>query len=211
MADSYFFRVLVIPASVFLSVVFGGSYGSDREVVEFISRHGAIGGFISITAVLLVWAVVLFLSFEIARKFQAFDYRSFFKVLLGRVWFLYEIVIMIGLVMALAITATVAGTVMEEQFHIEIWVGTLMLLLLVIGLNYLGRKIIEQSMMFSVLALFLILVVLMYYVFSSGTQPVSGAFSNFEPDWWAWKSGIKYAITNVGYLPLLLSGSPNAQ
>lgn len=83
MLDSYFFRVFVIPSSVFLSVVFGGSYGTGREVMEFISRHGPIGGLLSIAAVVVTYSALLFITFELARLFRRYEYRAFFEVLWG--------------------------------------------------------------------------------------------------------------------------------
>ena len=46
--DSYLPRVVLIPSAVFLSAIFGGAYGSGREVVEFMTRYGPIGGVLSI-------------------------------------------------------------------------------------------------------------------------------------------------------------------
>ena len=106
MLNSYPFRVLVVPAAVFLSVVFGASYGSGREVVEFISINGPTGGQVSILTLAFVYGILLTLSFELARLFKSFEYVSFFKVLLGRAWFLYEIVILLGMIIALSITTT---------------------------------------------------------------------------------------------------------
>ena len=59
MHDSYLFRVLLIPASVFLSVIFGGSYGSGREVMEFISQYGPAGGLLSILVTFATYWVIL--------------------------------------------------------------------------------------------------------------------------------------------------------
>ena len=75
MSDSFLYRVLLIPSSVFLSVIFGGSYGSGREVMEFISKHGPTGGLISILTTFITYAIILFLCFEIDRIFRAFEYR----------------------------------------------------------------------------------------------------------------------------------------
>ena len=46
MNTAFLTRVFLIPSAVFLSVVFGGSYGSGREVVEFISKNGPMGGLV---------------------------------------------------------------------------------------------------------------------------------------------------------------------
>jgi len=41
---SRFFDVYILPAAVFISVVMGGGYGTGREVVEFFTRCGLLGG-----------------------------------------------------------------------------------------------------------------------------------------------------------------------
>ena len=60
-------RVAFVPAAVFLSVVFGGSYGSGQEVVQFVSAAGPVGGYWALMVVVLIWGLLLGLSFEIAR------------------------------------------------------------------------------------------------------------------------------------------------
>ena len=204
MADNYLSRVLLLPASVVLAVMFGGSYASGREVVEFISRHGPVGGFISIAAVILGFGVIASLSFEVARISRAYDYRSLLKVLLGPAWFLYEIVVLAGLAVGLAVVTTVAGTVMQDHFGTPIWLGTLLMFAMVVVLNYLGRQLVEKSMMVSVLALLLVLGGLLVFFFRSGESGLTGVFSSQPVDWSGWKSGFTYAGFNASYLPLLL-------
>jgi uncharacterized membrane protein YkvI len=204
MRDSYLFRVLIVPTSVFLSVLFGASYGSGREVVEFVSSNGPAGGLIAIATLVATHVVLLVLSFELARLYRSYDYVSFFKVLLKRGWFLYEIVIILGLILALSITTSVGGTVLEEHFGISAWIGNLLILALIIVLNYHGRKIVEESMMLSVIALFVVLAVLLVQLVSGHSDQVAAAFAEFEYEGGAPYKGLMYAIGGGGYLPLLL-------
>jgi uncharacterized membrane protein YkvI len=204
MAKSYLFRVLVIPSAVFLSVVFGASYGSGREVVEFVSSNGPTGGLVSILTLATVYTLLLALSFELARLFKTYEYVGFFKVLLGRGWFLYEIVILLGMVIALSITTTVGGTVLEDHFGISVWIGSLLIFGLVVALNYYGRQIVEKSMMLSVAALFLVLAVLVIQLLSDHVPKISQAFSSQVHQPGGFFTGLKYAVANGGYLPLLL-------
>ena len=204
MLNSYPFRVLVVPAAVFLSVVFGASYGSGREVVEFISINGPTGGLVSILTLAFVYGILLTLSFELARLFKSFEYVSFFKVLLGRAWFLYEIVILLGMIIALSITTTVGGTVLEDHFGVSVWVGSLMIFVMIVGLNYYGRRIVEESMMLSVMALFLVLAVLVFQLVDSYAETIGEAFSTNSHQAGGVYTGLKYAVANGGYLPLLL-------
>ena len=204
MLDTYFLRVLVIPTAVFLSAIFGAAYGSGREVMEFISSNGPSGGLVALSSLCVTYMVLLGLSFEIARLFKAYDYVGFFKVLLGRGWFLYEIVIVIGLLIAMSITVTVGGTVLEDHFGFAVWIGSLLIFVLVVGLNYYGRKVVEQSMMLSIAALFAVLAVLAVQLFDGYMDQIVERFATIDHQPGGILTGLQYAIANGGYLPILL-------
>ena len=204
MLDTYFLRVLVIPTAVFLSAIFGASYGSGREVMEFISGNGPTGGLVALSTLCITYMVLLGLSFEIARLFKTYDYVGFFKVLLGPAWFLYEIVIVVGLLIAMSITVTVGGTVLEDHFGIAVWVGSLLIFVLVVGLNYYGRKVVEQSMMLSIGALFAVLAVLAVQLFDGYMDRIVERFATIDHQPGGIMTGLQYAVANGGYLPILL-------
>lgn len=204
MLESYPFRVFIIPSAVFLSVVFGGSYGTGREVMEFISRHGPFGGLIAIAAVIITYSVLLFATFELGRKFQQFEYRGFFQQLLGRFWFLYEIVILIGMIIALAVCTTASGAIAETRFGFPAWMGSVALLLIVFVLTYQGRALVEKTMILAVLALGAVLVVLLFQLAGDPAQRISAAFASEPIVWEAWQGGAQYALVNGGFIPLLL-------
>ena len=197
-------RVVLIPSAVFLSVLFGGAFGSGREVVEFMSQHGPIAGFVSIAVIAAVYAVSLFLCFELARLYRTYEYRGFYKLLLGRGWMIYELFITLGVIVALAICASSSGAVLDSHFGLPTLVGGTMLLVLVISLNYGGRAIVERSMVFSVLALSVILVALLAVVLPFQSAAVAQAFSAKSDILGAVQGGFRYAITNAGFIPLLL-------
>ncbi len=202
--NSYFVRVLVIPTAVFLSVLFGASYGSRREVVEFVSSLGPSGGLVALATLAITHFLLLTLSFEIARLYRAYDYVSFCKVLLGPGWILYEIVILMGMLIALSITTTVGGTVLESHFGIQVWIGILMIFVIVVGLNYFGRAMVERSMMLSIFALFAVLAVLVTQLLSGYADRITAAFASEPHQSGGILTGLKYAIGGGGYLPLLL-------
>lgn len=56
--------VYLVPAGVFQSVIVGGAYGTGREVAEFMTRFGALGGLLAIAVVALGFTVVLAACFE---------------------------------------------------------------------------------------------------------------------------------------------------
>lgn len=204
MSSSFAFRVLIIPSAVFLSVLFGGSYGTGREVMEFVSQHGPKSGLLALAAVSITYAILLFLCFEIARRFQQYEYRGFFKPLLGRAWVLYEIVILIGMVLTLAICVTAAGAISDTRFGFPPWVGSLLLLSIIFLLNYQGRHLVEKSMVFSVSALFCVLLALLFVLSDEHSETIAANFRSNELHWDAWQGGVQYALVNGGFIPLLL-------
>ena len=62
--DRRFFRVYIIPGAVFQSVMVGGGYGTGREIVEYFTSYGAVGGLLGIGVAYLVLALVLAATFE---------------------------------------------------------------------------------------------------------------------------------------------------
>lgn len=204
MASSYFSRVVLIPSAVFLSALFGGAYGSGREVVEFISRHGPLGGFVTIGVVALVYAVCLFLVYELGRVFRSFEYRGFAEILLGKFKFAYELLLAIGLLLALAICASAGGAIASSYFALPEVVGGTGILLIIVGLTYFGRKIVENSMVLAVAALGLFLIYLVYVAIAEYSSDIGRVFANYPVVFDGLGSGVKYALTSCGFLPLLL-------
>jgi hypothetical protein len=72
--SSRFVRVILIPAGVFQSVIFGGAYGTGREIAQFISSLGPVGGLLAIAVAGLGFGVAMALSFELARLGRTYDY-----------------------------------------------------------------------------------------------------------------------------------------
>lgn len=202
---SYLNRVLIIPAAVFVSVLFGPGYGTGREMVEFVSKHGPTGGVLAILTIALTFAVLLSLSFELARKFRAYNYQRLMTELLGKGWFIYQIAIVVGMMISLSICASAAGTVLENQFGFPAFAGSVMLLLLIITLNYLGRTIVERSMALSVTALLLLLSFLLQQTFSGHWASITQSFSTHALTDNSWlEGGFTYAVVNGGFIPLLI-------
>jgi len=208
---SYFARVVLVPSAVFLSVLFGGAYGSGREVVEFISQHGPVGGFIAIATIAQVYLLCLFMVYELGRIFQTHEYRGFARQLLGPARHLYEIIIVIGLTLGLAICASAGGSIFESHFGLPAITGGIGVLLIIVTLTYFGRQIVEKSMIAAVSALGLVLIYLVYVVLDQHGNEVSTAFVSQPVVSDGISTGLKYALSNCGFLPLLLYSARDLQ
>ena len=204
MANSYFSRVILIPAAVWLSVFFGGSMGSGVELVQYVTINGPLGGFIAIASIATVIMAVIFLCFELSRAYQAYDYRQFSKIILGKLWWLYEIAILLSMIIVVAISSTAAGTVIGEYLSISPYIGQLALLSVVIFFTYKGREFIEKSMAVASVSLLIILAIIVGYVFLNLGDVVSTEIANDVVSTAPLAVGAQYAMVNVAFFPLLL-------
>jgi uncharacterized membrane protein YkvI len=197
-------RTWVIPGAVFQSVVVGGGYGTGREVVEFISRFGPLGGLCAVLLVGVLWGVVLALTFELARQFQARDYRTFFKVLLGRFWFLYEFFFAAGLLLVLAVCGAAAGAVLKDYFGVPDLVGVALMLLLVGVLNYYGRTLVERTLTGWGLAMSIVFVLFFVLTLVDRGDRITTSFAadEFRSGWQL--SGFQFFLYNIGVAPAIL-------
>ena len=159
MTYSKLYHVILLPSAVFLSVIFGGSYGSGQEMVQFVTSAGPDGGYIALLTTALVWGTLLGTSFELARLFRTHEYAGFMQVLLKRGAIIYEIAILLSMILVLAICASGAGTVLGEHFGVPIWLGSLVLLIVAVVLSYYGKAIVERTMVASIVALLAVLVI----------------------------------------------------
>ncbi|MGV3478465.1 MAG: hypothetical protein ACO1O3_00835, partial [Sphingobium sp.] len=85
MAASKFQRYL-LPGLAFKAVVIGGGYATGREIVEFFLPSGPQGGLLAMIVAMGIWSGICALTFLFAVQIGAYDYRTFFRNLLGRAW-----------------------------------------------------------------------------------------------------------------------------
>ena len=122
-------RRYLLPGFVFQSLVIAGGYGTGRELVEFFLTLGPRAGLLAIVVSTVVWSAVCVVSFEFARRFRAYDYRTFFKQLLGRGWIIFEIGYFGLLLIVLAVIAAAAGSIAAETFGVGYAVGVVFIAL----------------------------------------------------------------------------------
>lgn len=207
--DGAFGRFFV-PAIVLQSVLIGGGYATGREIVEFGAKYGALG-WISGLTIFFGFGLMAFLTFEIARLFKAYDYRSVVKQLIGPFWFLYDIIYLLLAILIIAIMAAATGSILQSTIGLNYWVGVIGIAVLVGILNFYGESLIERFKTFGTVALFAgyilfaILVVSSAWgkigqVFASGDTSFVGHFSISAILW----SGLLYVGYNLAVYPAAL-------
>ena len=199
-----FFRIYIVPGAVIQSVMVGGGYGTGREIVEYFTSYGAMGGMLGICVAFVVLAAVVATTFETARVFQAFDYRQFFKRLLGPGWIVYEVLIILLFLLILAVLASAAGNILQDNFGIPYGAGLLIMLLVVGVLTFYGRNLITAALTFWSFFLYAVFLAFLIAVFGSERFSFGGGFDTTDVVGGWWRSGLQYAAYNLAVIPLLL-------
>jgi uncharacterized membrane protein YkvI len=202
--SSRFVRVILIPAAVFQAVIFGGAYGTGREVAEFISALGPFDGLLALTVAGLGWGLTMALSFELARLRRAYDYRGFLKVLIGPAWIAFEILFLISLLIVLAVNGSAAGSVLNDQFGIPALAGVGMLFAAVVALNYFGRTLLEESMSICMIALSTVLIVYSVLTFIQFHDAIALTFSEAPSNGNWMVNGLQFMLYTAAVIPVLL-------
>jgi uncharacterized membrane protein YkvI len=198
------FHVYIVPAAVFVSVIMGGGYGTGREVIEFFTRFGLLGGLLGTVVAAGVFALVLACTFEFARVFQVYEYRSFFVKLIGRFWICFEILYVLALMLVLGVLGSAAGNILEQEFGISSLVGMAGVLVLVVVLVFFGRDVVEKVLTFWSMGMYLVFFAYFFQILNHGEVNIFQAIGNGEINAGWLQAGVRYALYNVALAPVLL-------
>lgn len=197
-------RVYVVPAGVFQSLMVGGGYGTGREIVEYFSRFGFAGGLLGLLLVTVCLAVVLLASYEFARLFRAYDYRRFARALLGRYWIAFEIVYLAMLALVLAVVAAASGTLVEKYLHIPGAVGVATLLLVVVVFAFYGRSWVTGILAYKALALCAVFLAYFQIVIWHSSREIAAQLAAREiVAGWA-PAAVRYLLYSSVVIPTML-------
>ena len=195
----------LLPGLVFQSLVIAGGYGTGRELVEFFLSYGPIGGLLSMLLVsTVIWSLVCAVSFELARSWNAYDYRRFCRELLGKFWGLYEVLYLGMMLLVLAVIGATAGSILRETFQLPYWGGVVGMMAGVGFLVFKGSSTIESFFSFWSLVLYATYATFFLWCLIQFGSDIVTAFSSSElqPGWY--QGGIEYAAYNIGIVPSVL-------
>jgi uncharacterized membrane protein YkvI len=199
-----FFKRYLLPGFVFEAAVIGGGYATGRELVEFFLPAGPAGGLLGMVVTMLVWSGVLAISFELARRARAYDYRSFFKLLLGRGWFLFEVAYFLLIVLVIAVMGAAAGEIVHDLFGAPKLIGSLGMIAGVGLVLFQANAAVEKFLSWSVGYLYLVYAVFVVWsLVAFGDRIAAGLAA--EPAGSRWfLAGLTYAGYNVATIPAVL-------
>ena len=191
------FQRFLLPGFAFKAVVIGGGYATGRELAEFFLPSGPWGGLAGMALAMVVWSVVCALTFVLAHVLRAYDYRSFFKGLMGPGWIVFEIAYVLFVILILSVFGAAAGAIGEAVLGLPVIVGTLALAAAIALFATFGNTSVERLfkyvsfLLYGVYALFVVL------AFASFGDRISDALNLPAPsDGWA-IGGLTYASYNI--------------
>ena len=131
-----------LPGAILQSVLIGGGYATGREIVEYGAKFGAYG-WVAGAAAFLGFVIVCMLSFEFIRLYKLYDFKSFMKEMAGPLYYAFDFIYMIFMVIIIAVMASAAGSVVEKMTGLNYWYGVTGITVIVGILNFYGSRAIE--------------------------------------------------------------------
>jgi uncharacterized membrane protein YkvI len=198
------FRRYLLPGFVFESAVIAGGYATGRELVEFFLPAGPWGGLLAMMVSMAVWSAVLMISFELARMAKAYDYRAFFKLLLGRGWVLFEIAYLLLIVIVISVMGAAAGEIVHSLFSLPKLFGSLAMIAATGWMLFYTNTAIEKFLSSSVAYLYLVYVVFVVWSVTAFGERIEASFATAPVGEGWFKAGMTYAGYNIATIPAVL-------
>lgn len=124
-------------------------------MMEYAGKYGFYG-IASIVITFLGFIITCALSYELARVFRAFDYRTFAKQILWKFWPIYDIAFIIMAIIVIAVVGAAGGAVLEDAFNIPATLGAALIIILTGAIIFLGRRAIESYVTIGTILLYIV-------------------------------------------------------
>lgn len=176
---SHSFKGILSTVSILIGTIIGAGFASGQEIVTFFIRFGQ-PGFYGLAATGVFWIFSLYTLFYVLRKDRIHSYSELADILFGhRIGLLYRILVAVFMFLSLAIMISGTAALLQEQWNIPRFYGSLMMALLIyITLGYKGNGL---AIVNSVLVPLLVIGILFASLFIIQTQAIPSAMLCLEP------------------------------
>lgn len=204
MINSNFFKIYILPGITFQSIVISGGYCTGQEMIQYFLDLGPINGLYGLIAATVTWSIVCAACFMFATLHQAYDYKKFFKCLLGRGWVIFEIAYLYLVLIALSVIAASVGSLLEDLLGIPYIIGLILPFIYILFMVYKSSESIEKMFSFLSIGLYAVFMTFLYYCYQKSNNQFSFE-GTMMPSGIGWiKNGIAYASYNAGCIPAVL-------
>jgi len=195
---SSWFQRFLLPGFALKAVIIGGGYATGRELAEYFVPAGPWGGLAAMLLATCVWSLVAAVTFALARKLGAYDYRAFFQGLLGPGWIAFEIAYLIFVVLILAVFGAAAGAIGAATFGWPEWLGSLLLGVSITAVVAWGTGVVEQMFKYVSILLYTVYGLFLVIALASFGGLIGQGFANAPPPSGNWMAGgLTYASYNI--------------
>ncbi len=194
------FQRWILPGFIFQSAMIGGGYATGRELVEFFLLLGPQSAIVAVLVATVAISLISGVAFEFARRFSLYDYRLFFKRLLGPAWILFEVIYISMMLLVLAVIGSASGELIGGLLAIPQYWGGILLMTIVGLLLFYGSTVIERFLSGWSLVLYLAYGLLVVMSFLQFEEEIINSLVNApQPSvgLGALKSGLTYAGYNA--------------
>lgn len=196
-ASSWFQRFL-LPGFALKAVIIGGGYATGRELAEYFVPSGPWGGLAAMLLAAAIWSLVAAVTFALARAMNAYDYRSFFRQLLGPAWVAFEAAYLIFVILILAVFGAAAGAIGEATFGWHPVAGPIVLAAGIVATTALGTGAVEQVFKYVSFLLYGVYALFLALALASFGGLIGQGFANSPPPSGNWMAGgLTYASYNI--------------
>jgi uncharacterized membrane protein YkvI len=194
---STWFQRFLLPGFAFKAVVIGGGYATGRELAEFFLPGGPWGGLAGMLLAMAIWSLVCAVTFAFARAVDGYDYRTFFKALLGPFWIVFEIAYFLFVILILSVFGAAAGAIGAATLGLPEIVGTLALATAIGLFAMFGNASVERLFKYVTFLLYGVYILFVLLSVTSFGNRIAESFATTLPgDGWA-LGGLTYASYNI--------------
>lgn len=197
-SDPNWFQRFLLPGFALKAVIIGGGYATGRELAEYFVPAGPWGGLAGMLLATLIWSVVAALTFALARKMRAYDYRAFFEGLLGSGWIAFEIAYLIFVILILAVFGAAAGAIGAATFGWPELAGSILLAASIVAFTAFGTGIVETLFKYASMLIYGVYALFLVFALASFGGLIADGFAAAPPPSGNWVAGgITYASYNI--------------
>ncbi|MGV2497156.1 YkvI family membrane protein [Pelagerythrobacter aerophilus] len=192
------FQRFLLPGFALKAVIIGGGYATGRELAEYFVPAGPWGGLAGMLMATLIWSVVAALTFALARAMNAYDYRSFFKGLLGPGWVLFEAAYLIFVVLILAVFGAAAGAIGAATFGWPELAGSILLAAAILVTTAFGTAGVERLFKYASMLIYTVYSLFIVFALTSFGDRIEQGFAAAPAPAGNWMAGgLTYASYNI--------------
>lgn len=148
------FKTYLNPGFVLMSVMIGGGFATGREIVQFGGMFGAKGWIVGLF-IAIGFSILAMLSFEIARLYRAYDYRTHLSIYAGPMAIVFDIFFLILSLLCMSVMASATGNVLQETLGFPYYAGVIIIVVLSAMIIFFGQSVIEKFAVWGALALYI--------------------------------------------------------